>query len=206
MPAPSTLDPAEHLAQHDPVLARLIRQDPEPLYSNTHNVFEDVASCVLDMRIHYAGSKAAFRYKRYKRLTNGAPLSPDSLETMPREVLADLKLSRQKHETLELLGAYWRSERLDEVDWSGLTDAEVVDRLTGVKGIGEWTVQMILIFTLRRPDILPITDYQFRKAVCALYGLSEDKQLTTRIAGIAEVWSPYRSLAVRYLWRWREAR
>ena len=188
------------------MLARIIHRIPEPLYANTHNVFEDLASCVLDMRIHYAGSKAAFRYKRFKRLMNDAPLAPDSLGTMPREVLTELKLSRQKHETLELLGAFWRAERLDEVEWTGLTDAEVLDRLAGVKGIGEWTVQMILIFTLERPDILPMTDYQFRKAMCELYHLPEDKQLTPRIAELAEAWSPYRSLAVRYLWRWREAR
>ena len=166
MPVTTPIAAATYLAERDPVLARIIHRIPEPLYGNTHNVFEDLASCVLDMRIHYAGSKAAFRYKRFKRLMNDAPLAPDSLGTMPREVLTELKLSRQKHETLELLGAFWRAERLDEVEWTGLTDAEVLDRLAGVKGIGEWTVQMVLIFTLERPDILPMTDYQFRKAMC----------------------------------------
>jgi DNA-3-methyladenine glycosylase II len=81
-----------------------------------------------------------------------------------------------------------------------LSDEELVERLTAVKGIGRWTVEMFLIFTLGRPDVLPLDDYGVRKGFARAYGrdvLPRPKELATQ----GERWRPYRTAASWYLWR-----
>lgn len=81
-----------------------------------------------------------------------------------------------------------------------LSDAALIERLTQIRGVGRWTVEMLLIFTLGRPDVLPVDDFGVREGYRALHGL--DAQPRPRaLAGIGEVWAPYRSYAAWYLWR-----
>ncbi|MBV9777556.1 MAG: DNA-3-methyladenine glycosylase 2 family protein [Acetobacteraceae bacterium] len=81
-----------------------------------------------------------------------------------------------------------------------LSDAALIERLTQIRGVGRWTVEMLLIFTLGRPDVLPVDDFGVREGYRALHGL--DTQPRPRaLAGIGEVWAPYRSYAAWYLWR-----
>jgi 3-methyladenine DNA glycosylase/8-oxoguanine DNA glycosylase len=81
-----------------------------------------------------------------------------------------------------------------------MSDEEIIEHLTAVRGIGRWTVEMLLIFRLGRPDVLPVDDYGIRKGFAALIGTSE---LPTRQALEArgEAWRPYRTVASWYLWR-----
>ena len=192
----------EHL-EKDSILRDVLDVTPFPEYINTGDLFEDLASCILDMRIHYAGSNAAFRYKRLKGMIDGEPITPDLILDMPPVIEAALKLSRQKKESLELLAKRWLEE-WHAVDWSNMSDEEVSELLQTVKGIGKWSIQMILMFTLERPDLFPNGDYQLRKAMCEVYSLDEDdKALSDQLEEIASGWAPYRSVAVRYLWKWR---
>jgi DNA-3-methyladenine glycosylase II len=81
-----------------------------------------------------------------------------------------------------------------------LTDAELIARLSAIRGVGRWTVEMLLIFTLGRPDVLPIDDFGVREGYRLLHGL--DAQPRPRdLAAIGEAWAPYRSYAAWYLWR-----
>jgi 3-methyladenine DNA glycosylase/8-oxoguanine DNA glycosylase len=81
-----------------------------------------------------------------------------------------------------------------------ISDDDLVARLTKIHGIGPWTVHMLLIFTLGRPDVFPIGDFAIRKAICQLYRAGEPIAPSEMLT-IAEKWSPYRSLASWYLWR-----
>lgn len=81
-----------------------------------------------------------------------------------------------------------------------LTDKELIERLTSIRGIGRWTVEMLLIFTLGRPDILPVDDFGVRDGYRALYALDEAPK-PKDLATIGEAWAPYRSTAAWYLWR-----
>jgi len=85
-----------------------------------------------------------------------------------------------------------------------LSDAALIERLTAIRGVGRWTVEMLLIFTLGRPDVLPVDDYGVREGYRWLHGL--EKQPTPKaLAAIGEAWSPFRSYAAWYLWRGAEA-
>jgi DNA-3-methyladenine glycosylase II len=81
-----------------------------------------------------------------------------------------------------------------------LSDAELIERLTSIRGVGRWTVEMLLIFTLGRPDILPVDDFGVRDGYRHLYGLDEQPK-PKALAEIGQAWAPYRSIAAWYLWR-----
>ena len=81
-----------------------------------------------------------------------------------------------------------------------LTDAELIERLTGIRGVGRWTVEMLLIFTLGRPDVLPVDDFGVREGYRMLYGL-EIQPKPRELATLGEAWAPYRSFATWYLYR-----
>lgn len=195
----------EYLAQSDTRMARLMKDIPLPEYANTYDVFEDLASCILDMRIHYAGSRAAFRYKRLKQhLSPDTPLDPELFLLRGPQIRQVLKLSYQKYDSLLAWSRHWLESDLGSLDWHAMSAEDVSELLLPVKGIGKWSVQMILLFTLEHPDIFPMGDYQLRKAMCSWYGLEEDGNLDLQLNKISEAWAPERSLATRYLLRWRE--
>jgi len=82
------------------------------------------------------------------------------------------------------------------------TDDEIVDYLTQIKGVGKWTVQMILMFPMDRPNVFPVDDLGIQNAMKSLYQLDlEKKELKTRMNEIAMLWDPYKSLASKYLWK-----
>ena len=182
----TSLRAKEELRKSDLILRAVIDSVDFPEYSNTHDVFEDLCSCILDMRIHYAGSNAAFRYKRLKKLIRGASISLEFVLGKDPDYWGPLKLSRQKTESLELWAEYWLEHEPDSLDWAAMSDEEVYGLLGPIKGVSLWTVQMILLFTLERPDELPVNDYQLKKAVCEVYGYEEDKNLPKRIEAIGE--------------------
>ena len=85
------------------------------------------------------------------------------------------------------------------------TDAAVIKELTGIHGVGRWTVEMLLMFALGRLDVFAADDLGIRQAMVGLYGLDEQgAELGRRMNAIAEAWAPHRTLACRYLWRWKE--
>jgi len=194
-----TLAAIDQLRNSDPALRAVVVRLEVPLQPSTGNVFEDALSCILDMRIHYTPTNAAFRYKRLKALF---PFELHPETEVPVEVVAALKLSYQKADAWKGLRAIAQRDRWPELDWVAMPDDEVVQRLTDVPGIGLWSAQMILLFTLGRPEIFPREDYQLRKAVCELYGYSE-ADYADRIDRLIERWQPHASLAARYLYRWR---
>ncbi|MFZ9778030.1 MAG: DNA-3-methyladenine glycosylase family protein [Schleiferiaceae bacterium] len=195
----AVLEGVEHLRNSDTALRAVVDRLEVPLQPSTGNVFEDALSCILDMRIHYTPTNAAFRYKRLKTLYP-LELHPDT--DVPEDVVAALKLSYQKADAWKALHAIAQRDRWPELDWVAMPDEEVVRRLTDVPGIGLWSAQMILLFTLGRPGIFPREDYQLRKAVCELYGYSE-ADYAGRIDRLIERWQPHASLAARHLYRWR---
>jgi DNA-3-methyladenine glycosylase II len=81
-----------------------------------------------------------------------------------------------------------------------MTEAEIVERLTSVRGVGPWTVEMLLIFTLGRTDVLPATDYGVRKGFALVYGL-KDLPHPKKLMEFGERWKPHRTTAAWYLWR-----
>ena len=130
----------------------------------------------------------------------GSPITPQGVLKLRPSRMRTLGLSGQKTAYIRDLARHTRDGRVRFEDLPDLPDEEVMARLTGVKGIGVWTVHMFLIFALRRNDVLPTGDLGIRNAIRKAYGMAELPH-PTEIQTLAERWRPYCTVASWYLWR-----
>jgi DNA-3-methyladenine glycosylase II len=138
----------------------------------------------------------------FKRFTDAAgdPVTPEGILRLTEDQLRSVGLSRQKSSYLRDLAAKTQSGLLNFDKLVDLAEADVIEHLTQVKGVGVWTAHMFLMFTMRRPDVLPTGDYGIQVAMKKYYRkrkLPKPKDMEK----IAKVWSPYRSIACWYLWK-----
>jgi DNA-3-methyladenine glycosylase II len=121
------------------------------------------------------------------------------------ETLRGVGLSYQKAGYLKNVAQFSLENDLETRDWAAMTDEEIVQFLIQIKGVGRWTVEMLLMFTLGRPDILPVDDLGIQQGFQKLYALEETgKDLKKRMVEIAEAWRPHRTVGSRLLWRWKD--
>jgi DNA-3-methyladenine glycosylase II len=139
-------------------------------------------------------------YERLIELFDGRTPTPAELLEADPEDIRGAGLSRPKVAYLRDLAEHVEDGELELHLLAELPDEEVSAQLTAIKGLGQWTADMFLIFHLGRPDVLPVGDLGIRRAVEGLYGLS-DLPSPAELEEIAEPWRPHRSLACLYLWR-----
>ncbi len=186
-----------HLSTHDPRLAQLIQSIPLPALHSSGDVYYDLVSCLVDQQIHYRTRSIWF--KCFLELFPGGYPHPRQVLALPKEEVLAIKLSSRKYESLRVLASWWL-QKGEGIRWEVLSDDAVREQLSGLPGVGAWTVEMILLFTLGRPDILPLADYGLKKAVVEHYSLATDHTFKASLEAVAKAWQPYRSLACRYLW------
>jgi 3-methyladenine DNA glycosylase/8-oxoguanine DNA glycosylase len=201
----ATLDHAEavtHLTIADPKLGLLIeRVGPCRMQVRSSlSIFESLFRSIIYQQL--AGSAASAILGRVQRLfsEDGFP-TPEQVLQAPEELLRSAGLSRNKMLALKDLAQKTADGLVPtRAQAKRLTDGELIERLIPIRGVGVWTVEMLLIFGLGRPDILPVTDYGVRKGFQLTFKtreLPKAKQLLRR----GERWRPYRSVASWYLWR-----
>jgi DNA-3-methyladenine glycosylase II len=147
-----------------------------------------------------AGSAARAIAQRLRARYRGRYPSPSDLLATRDAELRQVGLSRQKIAALRAIASAFHSGELSNRRLYRLEDAAVVEAVTQVRGVGEWTAHMLLMFSLGRPDVLPVGDYGVRKGAMQVYGLAELPK-PAELETIAERWRPYRSVASWYLWR-----
>ena len=191
----------KHLAKADPVLAKLMkRAGPFALKTrHMHNPFEALARNIVFQQLH--GSAAEAIHGRVVGLFGGGRLRPRDILEAPEESLRGAGLSGAKAAALKDLAAKTLDGTVPTLArLRRMGDEEIVERLTRVRGIGRWTVEMLLMFRLGRPDVLPVGDFAVRKGFMVAYGL-EEMPKPKELERHAEVWRPYRSVASWYMWR-----
>lgn len=186
------------LAQSDPVLEKIIATIPPPRFESTNDVFFDLMSCVLEQQIHYRSTKKVFQ-KMLER-AGLSTLTPANFEQFEQAVFPTAKLSAGKLETVERMLAFFTTH---SINWRQLSDAEVLEQLSGIKGIGKWTIDMILLYTLQRPDVFPCDDFHLKEMMVKLYGLNPASRLKAQMLEVSGAWEDDRSLAVLYLLDWK---
>ncbi|HET6314050.1 MAG TPA: DNA-3-methyladenine glycosylase [Chloroflexia bacterium] len=191
----------DHLSAADPVMARLV-EERGPL-SITASPQDDYFFTVLDaIASQQLSSKvAATIVSRIRALVPGED-TPTAAQifALPDQALRDVGLSWAKVSYIKDLARRVVSGELDLVHVSAMSDEEIIKELVAVKGIGRWTAEMFLLFSLARSDIFAVDDYGLRVAVKRLYDLP-DLPKPGPMREIAEPWRPYRSYASLYLWR-----
>ncbi len=186
-----------HLKKCDPVLRAIIeRVGPCRMQFGLAD-FCSVAEAIVYQQLN--GKAAATIFKRFADLA-GEPLTPEGILRLTDQQMRGVGLSKQKSSYLKDLAAKTTNGLLDFEHMADLPDEEVIKHLTQVKGIGVWTAHMFLIFSLRRPNVLPTGDYGVQVAVKKHYKkrkLPKPKDMEK----IARAWEPYRSVACWYMWR-----
>ncbi|MCU0445956.1 MAG: DNA-3-methyladenine glycosylase 2 family protein [Microscillaceae bacterium] len=195
----------EHLSQ-DLILKPVIEQIKLPDYTQTESdVYWALLESITSQQLSVKAADTIF--KRFLALFPDNYPSPELVMVLEMEKMRAVGLSQQKSTYLKNVAHFALDKGLDWQTLQTKTDSEVIDYLTVIKGVGKWTVEMILMFTLHRPDVFPIDDLGIQNAMVKLYNLSSTgKELKKEMLKIAENWSPYRTLACRYLWRWRDTR
>jgi len=214
-----------HLKKSDPVMRAIIERTGPCRMQFSSPEFHSLAEAIVYQQLN--GKAAETIFKRFAALA-GEPLTPEGILMLSDEQMRGAGLSKQKSAYLKDLAAKTSSGLLDFARLPELPDAEVVEHLTQVKGIGVWTAQMFLMFTLKRENVLPTGDFGVRMAMYKHYlevrrEVRRDLQATKsakkssaakrsrkpriklptpeQMEKIAKRWEPYRSVACWYLWK-----
>jgi len=189
------------LSRRDPRLGALIRRvGPCGLIrARRHDPFGDLVRVILSQQLSSKAARTIF--ERVETLAGGpGVLRPDAVLALTPETLRGAGVSRPKASYLHDLAARVSDGRLDLASLESRPDDEVVDAITSVKGLGQWSADMFLIFRLHRPDVFPVGDLGIVRGVQRLHGLRRPPPERTMLK-LAEPWRPYRSVAAWYLWR-----
>ena len=144
--------------------------------------------------------------QRFLDLYGGREPTPQEIVDMPFEKLRAIGLSNAKVSYVQNVARFAIESGMDHKKLSKLSNEEVIEYLTQIKGVGKWTTEMLLMFALGREDLFAIDDLGLQNAVIGLYDLKNRKKKTLQAAilKISEQWSPYRTYACMYLWRWKD--
>ena len=191
----------KHLSNIDSTLAHLIEAvGPfEMEIRSMHSPFEALARNIVYQQLN--GAAAAAIHARVLALFGGHRLRPQDILDAFDEALRGAGLSRNKIEALRDLAAKTLDGTVPTLaNLKRMSDEEIIERLTQVKGIGRWTVEMLLIFRLGRPDVLPVGDFGVRKGFSLAYRMNE-LPTPKELAEYGGRWRPYHTVASWYMWR-----
>ncbi|PHI21423.1 Fe-S cluster assembly protein HesB [Lewinellaceae bacterium SD302] len=196
----------QHLAQ-DPLLAPLLEKitvEGRPDFGG--DVYFGLIRSIAYQQL--SGKAAGTIFGRFLELFPDHYPEPERLLSFSEADLRAVGLSRGKANYMQNVAAYFQEEKLFSVDWDSMDDDTIIQKLTPIKGIGKWTVEMVLMFLLGREDVLPLDDLVVRNRMVDLLGLEELKgrAQTRALMEAAEKWRPYRSWASRLMYAWEHAR
>jgi DNA-3-methyladenine glycosylase II len=189
------------LAAADPVMARLVERFgpvtlPARRVAGGH--FAALARSIVYQQL--AGRAAAAIHGRFAALFEDGTPTPEAVVAMPDDVLRSAGLSGSKAASIRDLAERVADGRLRLDDLPRRDDEQVIERLVTVRGIGRWTAEMFLIFTLGRLDVWPVDDYGVRTGFARAHGLAE-LPTPKELAVLGEIYRPWRSVAAWYCWR-----
>lgn len=200
---------AQVLKKLDPILAEIINENLEDI-APRGTVYESLLRAIISQQISTSAANS-IREKFLKLFNKNNDLKfpePKVLLKTSTDKLRSAGLSAQKIVYMKNVAEHFISEKLDETKFDVMSDQEIIDDLVKIKGIGEWTAQMILMFTLKRPDVFAYKDLALVSPIFMLYKINpkkhKPKNLRAKVLKITEKWSPHRTLASRYLWAYND--
>ena len=185
---------------HDPVMAKLISCYPYFEKTAPVSVYEKLLTSIISQQLSVKVA-AVIRGRFLDLFEDGAP-ERGKLLSMDLATLRSVGLSRQKAIYMQNVAEFFQNNKIEEAQWESMDDEAIIALLTQIKGVGRWTVQMNLMFNLRRPDVFPVEDLGIQNAMTALYGIDGTKrEIKKKMEAVAEPWRPFRTYASWYLWR-----
>lgn len=194
----NTTKAVRHLKRVDEKLGAVITRIGAPQLGREPDAWRSLSSSIIGQQVSVHAARAI--RNRFAALGAGDFTSPAEVLSLSEEALRGAGLSRNKVLSLRDLAAHFSEHRIDQTRFGVMDDEEIIAALIPVRGVGRWTAEMFLMFSLGRPDVLAVDDLGLRNAMRKLYDLPEiPKPIAMR--EIAEPWRPYRSVASWYLWR-----
>lgn len=181
----------------DPELAKIIQQVGKYKISLVKNPYRSLIDAIITQQL--SGAAAASISKKFQKLYQRYPRPIDVITTSDSK-LRSAGLSKMKVAYIKDLSEKIQSKKLRINSLKDRSDEEIITHLMQVKGIGRWTAEMFLIFSLGRPDVLPVGDLGLKKGMQRLYSML-DLPEKEEIEEIAEKWRPYRTVATWYIWK-----
>jgi len=189
---------ATKFLKKDPKLAKIINQVGDYNVKITKNRYQSLVEAIIAQQL--SGSAAESILKKFKKLSKSKFPKPFEVIKIPDSKIRSVGLSKMKIMYIKDLSKKIQTKQLNMRKISTKSDEYVVEHLTNVKGIGRWTAEMFLIFSLGRLDVLPVGDLGLKKGIRLMYSLKELPN-EKEIERIAESWRPYRTVATWYLWK-----
>lgn len=190
---------ARHLAEHDPVLAPIIKRAGPCTMRPHRNYYQELVESIISQQLSVKAAAAIL--KKFVALFGGTFPSPEQILSKDIETYRSVGLSRNKAMYIRDLAQHVIDGAVQFDHLDALSNDEIVAELTAVKGIGEWTAHMFMMFCMGRPDVLAHGDLGIRNGIQKLYGLKKLPDAAT-IRRIAQKnnWHPYESVACWYVW------
>jgi DNA-3-methyladenine glycosylase II len=188
----------KHIIKNDPILGKVILRIPPFEKDMDKNYFLDLAESIVSQQLSVKAADTI--WGRFKRLFPEKGITPEKVVAIDKEKMRECGISYQKIAYIKDLAQKTIESGIVFEQFDIMADEEIITELVKVKGIGRWTAEMFLMFSMERPDIFSYGDLGLRRAIQKLYAL--DKEPTQNEAEkIAAKWKPYRTLASRYLWK-----
>jgi DNA-3-methyladenine glycosylase II len=181
----------------DPILKKLVKKYPAPKFEDKSEfLYEGLIESIISQQLSVKAADTIF--VRFLKLFKSKSFpKPKDVLKMKDDTLRTAGISYQKISYIKSVAHAFETKQIDHKKIIKLSDEEVIAELTKIKGVGRWTAEMKLIFTLNRSDVFSIGDLGLRNAIIKLYGISDKKEMLK----LSETWKPFRSYACWYLWR-----
>jgi len=192
----------EHLHK-EPNISRVMHAIKMPDFTPSQRIYFDLLDSIVSQQLSVKVATVIFN--RFLLLFPDKYPHPDQLITFDTEHLRSVGLSNQKANYLQNVAHFSMQYDLENKNWHEMSDNDIIQFLSQIKGVGVWTVEMLLMFSLARPDVFPVGDLGIQQGMAKIFGLQETgKDLKNKMLELAEPWRPWRTVACRYVWRWKD--
>lgn len=196
----------EHIAHlsKDKKFKKLLEKQELLLLEKRNKVYLRLCSSIMSQQLSTKVAKVI--YNRFLELFKGKEPIPQQILEVPFDTLRAIGLSNAKTNYVRNVCEFFIENKVTDAKLKKMSNEEVIQLLTQIKGVGKWTVEMILMFTLGREDVFAVDDLGIQQAITKLYKLdnSDKKLMKEKMLSISSKWSPYRTYACRYLWNWKD--
>ena len=195
----------EHLSKDKKLLPLLQTLEPYQL-KKRKNVCLRLCASIMSQQLSTRVAEVIF--KRFLELYDGNEPTPQQIIDTPFDKLRGIGLSNAKVNYVQNVAKYLKEHKADDKQLNKMSNEEVIEFLTPIKGIGRWTVEMLLMFTLGREDVFAVDDLGIQQAMAKIYklDLANKKTLREKMLKLSAKWAPYRTYACFYLWKYKDTK
>ena len=189
----------------DKKLKKIIELQEPYVLVKRKNVYLHLCTSIMSQQL--STKVADVFHKRFLKLYKTKTPTAEQIAATPFETLRGIGLSNAKANYVLNVCNFFIAEKITDAKLYKMSNDELIKYLSQIKGVGQWTVEMILMFTLGREDVFPLDDLGIQQAICKIYKIdaADKKMMKEKMLVAAKKWSPYRTYACRYLWGWKDA-